>query len=111
MKFEVDGAFNKLKKTREMFWSGRPDLNRRPPAPKAGALPGCATPRQIAANDSTAFFDFLFGEHDERLNQLLNALLEWKFPPECRKFPALLADLCCRTALPHLRFARYGPGR
>ena len=27
-------------------WSGRPDSNRRPPAPKAGALPGCATPRQ-----------------------------------------------------------------
>jgi hypothetical protein len=27
------------------FQSGRPDLNRRPPAPKAGALPGCATPR------------------------------------------------------------------
>jgi hypothetical protein len=26
-------------------WSGRPDSNRRPPAPKAGALPGCATPR------------------------------------------------------------------
>jgi hypothetical protein len=25
--------------------SGRPDLNQRPPAPKAGALPGCATPR------------------------------------------------------------------
>jgi hypothetical protein len=41
----VDGGFNKLKKTREMFWSGRPDLNRGPPAPKAGALPGCATPR------------------------------------------------------------------
>src|SRR5262245_6313602 len=29
-------------------WSGRPDSNRRPPAPKAGALPGCATPRQPA---------------------------------------------------------------
>src|SRR3972149_1871320 len=27
-------------------WSGWPDLNRRPPAPKAGALPGCATPRR-----------------------------------------------------------------
>jgi hypothetical protein len=26
-------------------WSGRPDSNRGPPAPKAGALPGCATPR------------------------------------------------------------------
>ena len=26
-------------------WSGRADSNCRPPAPKAGALPGCATPR------------------------------------------------------------------
>src|SRR2546422_8285353 len=26
-------------------WSGRLDLNQRPPAPHAGALPGCATPR------------------------------------------------------------------
>src|SRR3990172_10441948 len=26
-------------------WSGRPDLNRRPLAPKASALPGCATSR------------------------------------------------------------------
>src|SRR5438132_1874126 len=30
-------------------WSGREDLNLRPPAPKAGALPGCATPRRPAA--------------------------------------------------------------
>ena len=29
--------------------SGREDLNLRPPAPKAGALPGCATPREKAA--------------------------------------------------------------
>jgi hypothetical protein len=29
------------------FWSGRADLNRGPPAPKAGALPGCATPRLL----------------------------------------------------------------
>ena len=27
------------------IWSGREDLNLRHPAPKAGALPGCATPR------------------------------------------------------------------
>ena len=26
-------------------WSGRLDLNQRPPAPHAGALPSCATPR------------------------------------------------------------------
>src|SRR5581483_2841203 len=29
----------------EVKWSGRLDSNQRPPAPKAGALPGCATPR------------------------------------------------------------------
>src|SRR5258708_6027350 len=36
--FSVKGAFNKLKKTREMFWSGRRDLNSGPPAPNAGAI-------------------------------------------------------------------------
>src|SRR5262249_29656852 len=30
---------------RRFVWSGRPDLNRRPHAPQACALPGCATPR------------------------------------------------------------------
>ena len=29
----------------EMKWSGRWDSNSRPPGPKPGALPGCATPR------------------------------------------------------------------
>ena len=28
-------------------WSGQQDLNLRPPAPKAGALPGCAMPREF----------------------------------------------------------------
>ena len=28
------------------YWSGRQDSNLRHPAPKAGALPGCATPRR-----------------------------------------------------------------
>ena len=28
-------------------WSGRLDLNQRPPAPHAGALPSCATPRHV----------------------------------------------------------------
>ncbi len=30
------------------YWSGRRDSNSRHPAPKAGALPDCATPRQIS---------------------------------------------------------------
>src|SRR5208283_3021106 len=36
-------------------WSGRGDLNARPPAPKAGALPGCATPRQLTSLILTIF--------------------------------------------------------
>ena len=31
------------------FWSGREDLNLRPPEPHSGALPGCATPRPSSA--------------------------------------------------------------
>jgi hypothetical protein len=31
-------------------WSGRQDSNLRPPAPEAGALPDCATPRTTTAN-------------------------------------------------------------
>src|SRR5437667_11614350 len=32
----ADRSLLNLKRIREIFWSGRPDLNRRPPAPKAG---------------------------------------------------------------------------
>ena len=35
----VKSASDKLKKIRKMFWSGRPDLNRGPPAPKPAGLP------------------------------------------------------------------------
>jgi hypothetical protein len=31
----------------DLLWSGREDSNLRHPAPKAGALPGCATPRDV----------------------------------------------------------------
>ena len=37
-----DRIFERAKRNE---WSGRLDSNQRPPAPKAGALPGCATPR------------------------------------------------------------------
>ena len=36
-------------------WSGQQDLNLRPPAPKAGALPGCAMPR---LNLNYTFYNF-----------------------------------------------------
>jgi hypothetical protein len=31
-------------------WSGRLDSNQRPPAPEAGALPDCATPRTVVSS-------------------------------------------------------------
>jgi hypothetical protein len=31
---------------KKLFWSGWQDLNLRPPAPKAGAIPSYATPRK-----------------------------------------------------------------
>ena len=36
-----------LKKENWELWSGQRDLNPRPPAPKAGALPSCAIPRLV----------------------------------------------------------------
>ena len=46
-------------------WSGRGDLNSRPPAPKAGALPGCATPRHKDPVDSTVFCDCSSSERSD----------------------------------------------
>ena len=35
-------------------WSGREDLNLRPPGPEPGALPGCATPRRMRSTVARA---------------------------------------------------------
>src|SRR5215472_2403496 len=43
----------------EILWSGRPDLNRGPPAPKAGAIPGFATPRHEMHTHCKALSDLL----------------------------------------------------
>src|SRR5262245_24299930 len=40
--------------TLEVRWSGRSDSNRRPSAPKADALPGCATPRPACCSERAA---------------------------------------------------------
>gem|GEM_PF-2090973 len=41
----------------DINWSGRQDLNLRPPHPQCGALPGCATPR-IDANHTQIWWGF-----------------------------------------------------
>ena len=38
---------SQLVKPAFLFWSGREESNLRPPAPHAGALPGCATSRNL----------------------------------------------------------------
>src|SRR5436853_6393422 len=52
----------------EEMWSGREDSNLRPPAPKAGALPDCATPRRVAQQvASEAHSEFLSARGFARL--------------------------------------------
>src|SRR5438270_5848413 len=53
--FPKDEAPDRLafaKKIRGLQWSGRLDLNQRPLAPQASALPGCATPRHGSSGGS-----------------------------------------------------------
>jgi hypothetical protein len=60
----TNGAGRSVKRVCDLYvtyrfekWSGRLDSNQRPPAPKAGALPDCATPRHANSKaDSTIAF-------------------------------------------------------
>src|SRR5881628_303406 len=40
-------GYRTIPTTHCICWSGRRDSNSRPPAPHAGTLPGCATPRRV----------------------------------------------------------------
>src|SRR5690348_333515 len=65
-------------RTKDLFksaesWSGREDLNLRPPAPKAGALPGCATPRHLSC--SPAIVSESLSGPTERANQFLSKVI------------------------------------
>src|SRR5438552_17154491 len=66
-------------------WSGREDLNLRPPAPKAGALPGCATPRLSSDSASTGCRKQPFRGLN-RLRCFLTGTPWWQhgFPLPCR---------------------------
>jgi hypothetical protein len=55
LRFTIPKVSEAVRSRKRARWSGRGDLNSRPPAPKAGALPGCATPRHEDAVDSTVF--------------------------------------------------------
>ena len=60
LKFLLFRAFilePRTKNLKQKRWSGQRDLNPRPPAPKAGALPSCAIPR---IRDKDYFIWFIF---------------------------------------------------
>src|SRR6266513_3607695 len=68
--FNKNAGVSKRWETKNINWSGRRDLNSGPPAPKAGALPGCATPRQLLAIDSTAHLNFLSIDLEPTVHEL-----------------------------------------
>ena len=53
-------------------WSGWRDSNSRHPAPKAGALPGCATPRQNRLKDSAQMIPGHASQVNIRMQLILN---------------------------------------
>ncbi len=52
--YEPVGRLSNARICWSVKWSGRLDSNQRPPAPKAGALPGCATPRPDGTRPNAA---------------------------------------------------------
>ncbi len=79
-------------------WSGRPDSNRGLPAPKAGALPGCATPRQEGDYPTRAQRHPIRGRACDRLGlygTLKHSFTACRIPPgEGGEFRNLLALIC-----------------
>ena len=59
------------------LWSGRRDSNPRPSAPKADALPGCATPRLHSDCNPSEAFGFIpilcYNEY-----RLMAAVVQWQ---------------------------------
>ncbi|MBM2836692.1 MAG: hypothetical protein HW409_881 [candidate division NC10 bacterium] len=51
-----------MKRDTKSCWSGRLDLNQRPLAPHASALPGCATPRTCRVFKSGGMFPQQYGD-------------------------------------------------
>src|SRR5262245_42883301 len=82
-------------------WSGREDLNLRPPAPHAGALPGCATPRPEAAPEgrqhgaTLSYYD-LSGQARTQLlrtRRLSGGSLSWAISRVSSSFPSVSVTL------------------
>jgi len=57
------------------YWSGRQDLNLRPPAPKAGALPSCATSRGSSVNLNPQATQYKWGVSPDRFNERVRVRL------------------------------------
>ena len=80
-------------RTEGFEWSGRLDLNQRPPAPEAGALPGYATPRHYLHVATSA--TYAPGETRTPNPQIRSLML---YPIELRALSDLEPQCCRETA-------------
>ena len=88
-----------------IHWSGQGDLNSRPPAPKAGALPDCAMPR----GTREAYATFLaHRNHQDKISQLHTIVgqrlsnriaILWYSPQESPKLPSFYPSRKCTDPL------------
>ena len=81
--------------------SGRPDLNRGPPAPKAGALPTCATPRLLDMHFGPLHFVFSHGVPVGARSQSLARLTSRRIRARTKR-PQLLWRAARKIALSEL---------
>ena len=98
------------------YWreSGRADLNGRPPAPKAGALPGCATPRTISNNTRSLTSQPCSSEHGCATTQIsdFNRLRcgNERAVHERKRYPGCARRSRAAAAYKKIRIVRCRPG-
>ena len=66
-------------------WSGRQDLNLRPPGPKPGALPSCATSRKNGALGRNRTHNLLIRSQALYPVELLAHFHKWRFLPDSNR--------------------------
>ena len=67
-------------------WSGRQDLNLRPPGPKPGALPSCATSRKNGALGRNRTHNLLIRSQALYPVELLAHFHKWRFLPDSNRW-------------------------
>ena len=99
-------------------WSGRRDSNSRPPVPKTGALPDCATPRPCSALIPARWPCASPGAHSAAQGQLARsaAMAGWRISsptdsPSCAAMPPLISSTYWMSGPPGIGRAVHADSR